>query len=143
MAGLTRVTQPAMLSHFLSLILATPLIYAILILFGAPLTTKPYETLICAAHLSSLAVMPLVYVHGVDDARWRECASILSPIDEVFGAALGTFVGAWVGAVPIPLDWDREWQRWPVTIVSGAYIGWAVGRYLGGTILKGKRIDLT
>jgi GPI ethanolamine phosphate transferase 2/3 subunit F len=27
------------------------------------------------------------------------------PIDEVFGAALGTVLGGWLGAVPIPLDW--------------------------------------
>lgn len=132
-----------MLSHFLSTLLATPLIYVILILFGAPLTTKSYETLLCAAHVSSLAVMPLVYVHGVDERKWLEAASILSPVDGVFGAALGTFIGAWVGAVPIPLDWDREWQKWPVTIVTGAYLGWAVGKYLGATVLKGRRIDLT
>ena len=30
---------------------------------------------------------------------------LLLPIDEVFGAALGTLIGAWLGAVPIPLDW--------------------------------------
>ena len=35
---------------------------------------------------------------------------------------------------------DREWQKWPVTIVTGAYIGYAVGKLLGGTLLKGKRI---
>jgi hypothetical protein len=35
---------------------------------------------------------------------------------------------------------DREWQKWPVTIVTGAYIGYAVGKLLGGTLLKGKKI---
>lgn len=35
---------------------------------------------------------------------------------------------------------DREWQKWPVTIVTGAYIGYAVGKLLGGTVLKGKKI---
>lgn len=37
-------------------------------------------------------------------------------------------------------DRDREWQKWPVTIVTGAYIGYAVGKLLGGTLLKGKKI---
>jgi len=35
---------------------------------------------------------------------------------------------------------DREWQKWPVTIVTGAYVGYAVGKLLGGTLLKGKKI---
>lgn len=35
---------------------------------------------------------------------------------------------------------DREWQQWPVTIVTGAYIGYAVGKLLGGTLLKGKKV---
>lgn len=35
---------------------------------------------------------------------------------------------------------DREWQKWPVTIVTGAYIGYAVGKLLGGTLLKGKKV---
>lgn len=65
-----------------------------------------------------------------------------SPIDEVYGATLGAFVGAWAGAVPIPLDWDREWQKWPVTIVTGAYLGYVLGKLAGRWLLKGKRIDL-
>ncbi|KAF2103981.1 hypothetical protein NA57DRAFT_70192 [Rhizodiscina lignyota] len=140
--GVAGRTVPAMLSHLLTTLLATPLLTIILILFGAPVTSKLWETLLCAAHMSALAIMPLVYVHGVDEGRWWEVASLMSPVDEVFGAAIGTMVGAWAGAVPIPLDWDREWQKWPVTIVTGAYMGWAVGKLLGGTLLRGKRIDL-
>ena len=52
-------------------------------------------------------------------------------------------MGAWLGAVPIPLDWDRDWQKWPVTVVTGAYIGFLVGRYAGGYLLQGKRIDMS
>lgn len=25
-------------------------------------------------------------------------------------SAVSSIVGAWVGAIPIPLDWDRDWQ---------------------------------
>lgn len=43
--------------------------------------------------------------------------------------------------VPIPLDWDRDWQKWPVTIVTGAYAGWFVFRFVGEYLLRGKRIE--
>jgi GPI ethanolamine phosphate transferase 2/3 subunit F len=135
-------SKPALLSHLLTLLLGTPFLTTMLVLFGAPLTTHVSLTALCAAHMATLAIMPLVYVHGVDAQRWRDVAALMSPTDEVFGAACGTMVGAWIGAVPIPLDWDREWQRWPVTIVSGAYAGWAVGKVLGGTVLKGKRLEI-
>ena len=45
-----------------------------------------------------------------------------------------------VAQVPIPLDWDREWQKWPVTIVTGSYLGWFVFRFAGEYLLRGKRI---
>lgn len=92
--------------------------------------------------MALLALFPLIYVHGYDAKKWREVASLWSPIDEVFGGALGCALGAWVGAVPIPLDWDRAWQAWPVTVVSGAYVGYVMGKVVGGTLLRGKRIEL-
>lgn len=39
-----------------------------------------------------------------------------------------------MGAVPIPLDWDREWQRWPVTVVVGMYLGAVAGQLLGALV---------
>jgi len=40
----------------------------------------------------------LEYEPDIDVVKWT-----------YFGA-IGTLVGAWLGAAPIPLDWDREWQ---------------------------------
>jgi phosphatidylinositol glycan class F len=51
---------------------------------------------------------------------------------------LGAVLGAWLGAVPIPLDWDRDWQRWPVTILVGLYVGHCVGAKAGGMLFYGK-----
>lgn len=52
-----------------------------------------------------LAAIPLIYVYGVDGTVWKEVWSIARPADIVWGGALGTCLGAWFGAVPIPLDW--------------------------------------
>lgn len=49
-------------------------------------------------------------------------------------------LGAWLGAIPIPLDWDRDWQAWPVTVLAGAWMGYVVGVVLGGTVLWGWRL---
>lgn len=77
----------------------------LLILFGAPFTTHLPHNFLCAAHMAVLTVLPLVYVHGVDKVKWREIAAVFMPFDEVWGATVGTCVGAWLGAIPIPLDW--------------------------------------
>jgi len=43
------------------------------------------------------------------------------------------------------LDWDRDWQAWPVTVLTGAYLGWAVGRVLTADLKLGigRRIDMS
>ncbi|CZS98516.1 related to GPI-anchor biosynthesis protein PIG-F [Rhynchosporium agropyri] len=133
------------LTSFVALLFTTfsiPILSVLQILFGAPLTTQLPHTLLCSAHVALLTAFPLIYVHGSDARKWREVVSLYSPIDEVFGGAVGCLLGAWVGAVPIPLDWDREWQKWPVTIVAGAYAGYVLGKTIGAWGLKGKRIEL-
>lgn len=136
------ISQPAIISLILSTTLAAPLLAFTLLLFGAPLTDSQPQTLLCALHIALLASLPLIYVNGVDEDKWRLLLGFDVPVDEVFGAALGALGGAWAGAVPIPLDWDREWQKFPVTIVVGAYLGWALGKVVGGLVLKGKRIRM-
>ncbi|GAB1198032.1 Glycosylphosphatidylinositol (GPI) anchor assembly protein [Aspergillus pseudonomiae] len=133
---------PAILSLTLTTLLATPVLTILLILFGAPLTTHHAETVLCAAHMAVLTSTALIYVHGVDGSVWREVWGAKRPADAVWGAALGTCVGAWFGAVPVPLDWDRPWQAFPITIVIGAYIGYSVGYGLGRTVLFGKRLKI-
>lgn len=105
MNQLTRFFQPAFLSLTLTSLLATPILAILLVLFGAPLTTHHAETVLCAAHMALLSATALVYVHGVDSEVWKEVWGIARPADAVWGGALGTGLGAWFGAIPIPLDW--------------------------------------
>ncbi|KAI9652331.1 MAG: Glycosylphosphatidylinositol (GPI) anchor assembly protein [Alyxoria varia] len=133
---------PTLLSLILSLTLSTPPLYILAVLHGAPLTTHHAHTGLLAAHLALLTTPPLFYIHGVSAARWRALVSLAAPFDAPRGAAVGAIVGGWVGAVPIPLDWDREWQKWPVTVLVGVYLGWAVGKVVGGTVAWGRIIKM-
>ncbi|OJJ33704.1 hypothetical protein ASPWEDRAFT_741657 [Aspergillus wentii DTO 134E9] len=133
--------QPALLSLTLTFLLATPVLAILLVLFGAPLTTHNFETVLCAGHMAVLSATALIYVHGVDGSVWKEIWGVSRPADAVWGGALGAGFGAWFGAVPIPLDWDRPWQAFPITIITGAYIGHAIGTLLCRTpCVFGKRI---
>jgi len=111
--------------------------------FGAPVITHIQHTALCSATFALLSLFPLFYVHGVDPASWIATAGATSPLDETSGGLLGALLGGWLGAVPIPLDWDREWQKWPVTILCGIYLGYVVGKVLCGTVLFGKRLGGT
>lgn len=127
---------------FLSLLLATfiaPFFHVVMVLFGAPFLTHIAHTSLCALHLSILTLFPLFYAHGVDGNAWLAIAGFRAPFDASFGGLVGGVVGAWLGALPIPLDWDREWQKWPVTILCGIYAGYVVGKTIGGTLAFGKR----
>lgn len=128
---------------FLSLVLTTlltPALHLVFVLFGAPFLTHIPHTLLLSADLALLGVFPLLYVHGVDSSAWIAIGGAMAPLDEPFGGLAGALFGAWLGAVPIPLDWDREWQKWPVTILCGLFAGYVVGKLLGGTVFRGKRV---
>ncbi|KAK6526239.1 Glycosylphosphatidylinositol (GPI) anchor assembly protein [Orbilia ellipsospora] len=142
--GKLEATSSNILSTFLSLLLAivvgTPIAFTVMVMLGAPITTYILHTMLSAAHLSLLTGFPLVYSYQVQGSKWNDIISARLPIDEVYGGALGACVGTWFGAIPIPLDWDREWQKWPITIIVGMYIGYAFGRFggfgLAGTVAR-------
>ena len=59
------------------------------------------------------------------------CAFHSEPIVQcLYVVAMGAIIGAWFGAFPIPLDWDREWQVWPIP----CNIGLAFGVFSGSLI---------
>ncbi|KAI0535353.1 GPI biosynthesis protein family Pig-F-domain-containing protein [Xylaria digitata] len=120
-------------------IVSAAALHMLLVLFGAPFLTHLSHTFLCSLHLSLLGLYPLFYTRGVSSKDWIEILSATAPFDEGFGGLVGAGVGAWLGAVPIPLDWDREWQKWPVTILCGIYAGYTVGKLVGGTLAFGKR----
>jgi phosphatidylinositol glycan class F len=126
-------SQQLLLTTLLTLI-AIPAIFLLTILLGAPVTTHLLHTTLLAAHISLLSLFPLLYSRPLRRGYWLDILSGTAPLDEVFGGFIGAMIGAWVGAVPIPLDWDRAWQAWPITVTAGAYGGWVVGRGVGAVV---------
>ena len=84
------------------------------ILFGAPVVTAAHKTFAFSMILGGIPAMPLGCTLGSDVRVWQRVLSH----NDIRGAAefqfwipaAATVVGAWVGAFPIPLDWDRPWQ---------------------------------
>ncbi|KAK9453628.1 GPI biosynthesis protein family Pig-F-domain-containing protein [Dipodascopsis uninucleata] len=116
--------------------LLVPVIHVIFVLFGAPVTTFVLETFLTSVHVALLSIFPLICTMPLETGTWTLILSMRAPISETYGGAIGTIIGAWLGAIPIPLDWDREWQKWPVTIIFGAYAGCVAGRLIGSLLSK-------
>ncbi|CAE1146815.1 PIGF [Acanthosepion pharaonis] len=99
--------------------------------FGAPFLTETSETFHFAMLLTCCAVLPAVVTLGNNFSLWVKVYADNSPD---IGCALVAFIlsvcsilGAWLGAFPIPLDWDRPWQVWPISCVFGTLAGYGVG----------------
>ncbi|QPH05555.1 hypothetical protein C2857_003418 [Epichloe festucae Fl1] len=118
----------------------TPAVHILFVLFGAPFLDHVAHTALCAAHFALLAMFPVLYSRGSDGQALTAVAGASAPLDETFGSLVGAVVGAWLGAIPIPLDWDRDWQKWPVTILVGMYAGSLLCSSVSGTLFYGKRL---
>ncbi|CAH8389082.1 unnamed protein product [Eruca vesicaria subsp. sativa] len=47
----------------------------------------------------------------------------------------GSIVGGWFGAWPMPLDWERPWQEWPICVCYGAIGGYIIGQILSLSLM--------
>jgi GPI ethanolamine phosphate transferase 2/3 subunit F len=149
MRNLRDFLQPTLFSLILTFGVPTIPLTLLALCLGAPLF--PYDqiplTFLLATHVSTLGFLPIFYTHGVSGSAWRDVAAAWLPFDEAgaWAATVGCFVGGWLGAIPIALDWDREWQKWPCTVIWGCVIGWTLGKLLTGVLRLGigRRINLS
>ncbi|KAH3661738.1 hypothetical protein OGAPHI_005916 [Ogataea philodendri] len=117
------------ISAFLTAVAALP-IFVVLLVFGAPIGSLSLETFYLSGHLAFLTVFPLLATYKFTDSDagsiWYNLVTFQVPnfyANQVYLQAVGAIVGCWLGVTPIPLDWDRDWQQWPITLVVGAYGG--------------------
>ncbi|KAJ2823292.1 Glycosylphosphatidylinositol (GPI) anchor assembly protein [Coemansia erecta] len=124
-ARITRTLTALVATLAASLILAL-----VFILFGAPATTHYSETLMAAVNVSLLAVTPAVLTLEPSFSMWRRALLSAEPksIPEKWAAGFFwcTMVTTWAAAYFIPMDWERPWQRWPIPIVGGAFLGYII-----------------
>lgn len=125
----------ALLTAALS-VLVTPLVFGALVLLGSPVTTHLLETALLALLLSTLVIQPLLTVHGFDADFWLDLVSFKLDPTELACSSWTALLGAWIGVIPLALDWDRPWQAYPITIVLGSYMGYAVGAVIGFLLEK-------
>jgi GPI ethanolamine phosphate transferase 2/3 subunit F len=90
-------------------------LYTIIILFGMPLTTLTRESVLTAVHLSLLAIYPLSSSINLTPENIRRLVTLeyhadIDVLKWTYWGAIGALIGVWLGAVPMPLDWDRDWQ---------------------------------
>ncbi|KZT54985.1 PIG-F-domain-containing protein [Calocera cornea HHB12733] len=134
----------ALRNAVLSLALFTPVFFVLVVLLGAPFSSYLAHTLLLSVLLSLLTAYVPAYVLPpprqdsstsslVMRLQWTRLFSEFltkSPLERILVyPALGTLIGAWAGAAPIALDWDRPWQAWPLTPAYGAIIGYIAGSY--------------
>ena len=121
------------------LVAGTAAFHVIAILFGAPINILVGRTFVWAAIQAALVTMPACQALGFDGDKWRRCfarSEFRGPAETLICApALASVAGSWAGAIPIPLDWDRPWQAWPVTCIVGALVGYATGAIVAAAIV--------
>ncbi|KAI8986483.1 GPI biosynthesis protein Pig-F [Pilobolus umbonatus] len=113
----------------LSVVVGTGVLHALTILFGAPLTEKISNTVLFSAYLSIITIMPCfeVLTENVWLKVFIQHCPVSTPEIYAYTQAICSLSGAWVGAIVLPLDWDREWQAWPISCIISTYVGHSVG----------------
>jgi phosphatidylinositol glycan class F len=99
----------------LSLPVGTVVAALVALAFGAPTSFEfAARTWHWACLMSSLTVLPAAIVLGASWTDWQRVFAFTKPHGGVELAicipAHGAALGAWVGAWPMPLDWERPWQ---------------------------------
>lgn len=115
--------------------LVSNVIFGLLILFGAPVSSHLRETYVLAYHLSMIIVQPLLVCYKLKYEEFMTLFKTEKIYRTIFShpalsSAFFAIVGTWLGVIPIPLDWDRPWQQWPITLLCGGYIGAFLGTAL-------------
>lgn len=114
------------------------LFYALIcILMGASYQKGYEETLMLSAVLTAFTILPIGLFLGPSktlqylfyDTFELSCHIEVAHLEMMQYNALGTLIGAWAGSVVAPLDWDRDWQAYPIPNILGALVGFIFANF--------------
>ncbi|KFO92136.1 Phosphatidylinositol-glycan biosynthesis class F protein [Buceros rhinoceros silvestris] len=123
------------------------LFHTVIVLYGAPLSESVAETFLLAVLLSTFTTLQCLCVLGPNVPAWMRvfskngATSVWESSLQI--TAMGSVLGAWLGAFPIPLDWDRPWQVWPISCSLGATLGYTAGLIIAPLWIHWNRKQLT
>ncbi|KAF8523686.1 GPI biosynthesis protein family Pig-F-domain-containing protein [Hysterangium stoloniferum] len=121
--------------------------HCVIVMFGAPIFTYIGHTYLMALHSSiitvfvpsyalSLPTMKLTFYQLDVDPKWSTALRLFGEKKltrelerSMVYPVLASFIGSWIGAFAIALDWDRPWQAWPLTPAYGAMTGYIMGSW--------------
>ncbi|KAI7832041.1 GPI biosynthesis protein family Pig-F-domain-containing protein [Kickxella alabastrina] len=94
------------------------------------------ETAMAAIVVALLAVTPAILTLEAKVGAWQRALLSVDPksLPEKWAAGFfwSTMVTSWAFAYFMPMDWDRPWQKWPIPIVGGAFLGYLIGLFVVG-----------
>ncbi|KAL0799643.1 hypothetical protein Bca101_054818 [Brassica carinata] len=95
--------------------------------------------------MSVFTCVPATAVFGASWTDWHRVFASMKPSGNVeymiFIPAYGAIIGGWFGAWPMPLDWERPWQEWPICVCYGAIGGNIVGQIISLCLMVFLRKD--
>lgn len=116
------------------------------IALGAPVGIQYLpKTINWSLLMSSFTVAPAASVFGSSWTYWQRIFAQTKPNEPleymICIPAHGAVIGGWFGAWPMPLDWERPWQEWPICVTYGAMTGYLVGMLAssGFVLANGRR----
>ncbi|CAN0237052.1 unnamed protein product [Pylaiella littoralis] len=106
--------------------------HAVAVVLGAPVLRRASETLTFSLLMSSLTSLP---VSMSSEKPLEDCVEFLRGSSSPTAAhergtmvpAAGCALGAWLGAIPLCLDWEQPWQAWPLPMCAGGLLGFSLG----------------
>ncbi|KAI8905854.1 GPI biosynthesis protein family Pig-F-domain-containing protein [Gorgonomyces haynaldii] len=110
--------------RLLSILYLSLMLYCGFILFGAPVLIWHEQTLLLAMFVSVLVLtgtrsdlQSIMHPNTTQDKHTR--------LDLVL-----TLLGCWLSCFILPLDWQKEYQKWPIPLVYGAFWGHTLAQIL-------------
>ncbi|CAO3642204.1 unnamed protein product [Cunninghamella echinulata] len=116
----------------ISTVITTLGLHFLIVLFGASLFDKLYNTFLFASYLAVNTVMPAFEsLAPTNGSPWIKIFLQHSPSNttEIYAytQVICVLIGSWIGAIVLPLDWERDWQVWPISSVISTFLGNFVG----------------